>query len=84
MLIIFSLLGVYELVTYQLKPGGPAIWGESFKAAIEAHNSKGYAKLIGVFHTEYGALNTGIVLIPFTIPLRLVVTLFFSVAQITH
>lgn len=42
-----------------MKPGGPALWGKSFRAAIEAHNSKGYAKLIGVFHTEYGALNTG-------------------------
>ncbi|XP_053159644.1 protein NipSnap homolog 3B-like [Hemicordylus capensis] len=50
--------GVYELVTYQLKPGGPALWGKSFKAAIDAHISKGYTKLIGVFHTEYGALNT--------------------------
>ncbi|KAJ6669488.1 hypothetical protein lerEdw1_000036, partial [Lerista edwardsae] len=51
--------GVYELVTYQMKPGGPALWGQSFRAVIEAHNSKGYAKLIGVFHTEYGVLNTG-------------------------
>nr|XP_020657132.1 protein NipSnap homolog 3B-like [Pogona vitticeps] len=50
--------GVYELVTYQLKPGGPALWGRSFKAAIDAHVSKGYSKLIGVFHTEYGLLNT--------------------------
>ncbi|XP_026536395.1 protein NipSnap homolog 3B-like [Notechis scutatus] len=50
--------GVYELVTYQLKPGGPALWGNSFKAAIDAHVSKGYAKLIGFFHTEYGFLNT--------------------------
>ncbi|XP_028568583.2 protein NipSnap homolog 3B-like [Podarcis muralis] len=50
--------GVYELVTYQLKPGGPALWGKSFKAAIDAHISKDYSKLIGVFHTEYGLLNT--------------------------
>ncbi|XP_061489201.1 protein NipSnap homolog 3B-like isoform X1 [Rhineura floridana] len=50
--------GVYELVTYQLKPGGPALWGKSFKAAIDAHVSKDYAKLIGIFHTEYGLLNT--------------------------
>ncbi|XP_039206908.1 protein NipSnap homolog 3B-like isoform X3 [Crotalus tigris] len=54
--------GVYELVTYQLKPGGPALWGNSFKAAIDAHVSKGYAKLIGFFHTEYGFLNTVYVL----------------------
>uniref|UniRef100_A0A8D0GQZ1 NIPSNAP domain-containing protein n=1 Tax=Sphenodon punctatus TaxID=8508 RepID=A0A8D0GQZ1_SPHPU len=50
--------GVYELVTYQMKPGGPALWGQAFKAAIDAHASKGYSKLIGVFHTEYGLLNT--------------------------
>ncbi|XP_048359773.1 protein NipSnap homolog 3B-like isoform X2 [Sphaerodactylus townsendi] len=50
--------GVYELVTYQQKPGGPALWGQSFKAAIDAHVSKSYATLIGVFHTEYGMLNT--------------------------
>ncbi|XP_062985203.1 protein NipSnap homolog 3B-like [Elgaria multicarinata webbii] len=50
--------GVYELVTYQMKPGGPALWGKSFKAAIDAHISKSYGKLIGVFHTEYGLLNT--------------------------
>ncbi|XP_077201504.1 protein NipSnap homolog 3B-like [Paroedura picta] len=50
--------GVYELITYQQKPGGPALWGRSFKAAIDAHVSTNYAKLIGVFHTEYGLLNT--------------------------
>ncbi|XP_054842963.1 protein NipSnap homolog 3B-like isoform X1 [Eublepharis macularius] len=50
--------GVYELITYQQKPGGPALWGRAFKAAIDAHVSKNYAKLIGVFHTEYGSLNT--------------------------
>ncbi|XP_062827582.1 protein NipSnap homolog 3B isoform X1 [Anolis carolinensis] len=50
--------GVYELVTYQLKPGGPALWGKTFKRALDAHSSRGYAKLIGVFHTEYGLLNT--------------------------
>ncbi|XP_066474669.1 protein NipSnap homolog 3B-like [Tiliqua scincoides] len=50
--------GVYELVTYQMKPGGPALWGKSFRAVIEAHISKDYAKLIGVFHAEFGALNT--------------------------
>uniref|UniRef100_A0A8D0E6E4 NIPSNAP domain-containing protein n=1 Tax=Salvator merianae TaxID=96440 RepID=A0A8D0E6E4_SALMN len=50
--------GVYELVTYQMKPGGPALWGKSFKATIDAHISKDYAKLIGAFHTEFGLLNT--------------------------
>ncbi|XP_060092512.1 protein NipSnap homolog 3A-like [Heteronotia binoei] len=49
--------GVYELVTFQMKPGGPATWGQSFRAAISAHIKTGYTKLIGVFHTEYGLLN---------------------------
>ncbi|XP_001507352.2 protein NipSnap homolog 3A [Ornithorhynchus anatinus] len=49
--------GVYELVTFQMKPGGPALWGEAFKKAINAHVKTGYTKLIGVFHTEYGLLN---------------------------
>uniref|UniRef100_A0A8C4VJB0 NIPSNAP domain-containing protein n=1 Tax=Gopherus evgoodei TaxID=1825980 RepID=A0A8C4VJB0_9SAUR len=49
--------GVYEMVTFQMKPGGPALWGQSFRAAINAHLNTGYTKLIGVFHTEYGLLN---------------------------
>ncbi|XP_053159646.1 protein NipSnap homolog 3A isoform X2 [Hemicordylus capensis] len=51
--------GVYELVTFQMKPGGPAVWGQTFKAAVNAHIKTGYTKLIGVFHTEYGLLNRG-------------------------
>lgn len=51
--------GVYEWITFQVKPGGPALWGEAFQAAINAHVNTGYAKLIGVFHTECGLLNTG-------------------------
>lgn len=54
-------LGVYELVTFQMKPGGPAVWGDTFKRAINAHAILGYSKLIGVFHTEYGTLNRGTV-----------------------
>ncbi|XP_068857547.1 protein NipSnap homolog 3A [Aphelocoma coerulescens] len=50
--------GVYEWVTFQMKPGGPALWGEAFQAAINAHINTGYTRLIGVFHTEYGLLNT--------------------------
>ncbi|XP_062454922.1 protein NipSnap homolog 3A [Rhea pennata] len=50
--------GVYEWVTFQMKPGGPALWGEAFRAAINTHINTGYTKLIGVFHTEYGLLNT--------------------------
>ncbi|XP_032979224.1 protein NipSnap homolog 3A [Rhinolophus ferrumequinum] len=49
--------GVYELVTFQMKPGGPALWGDAFKRAVNAHVNLGYSKLVGVFHTEYGALN---------------------------
>ncbi|XP_008071656.1 protein NipSnap homolog 3A-like [Carlito syrichta] len=49
--------GVYELATFQMKPGGPALWGDAFKRAITAHVNLGYSKLVGVFHTEYGDLN---------------------------
>lgn len=59
--IFLPTLGVYELVSFQMKPGGPALWGDAFKRAINAHVDLGYSKLIGVFHTEYGELNRGIV-----------------------
>lgn len=59
--IFLPTLGVYELVIFQMKPGGPALWGDAFKRAINAHVNLGYSKLIGVFHTEYGALNRGMV-----------------------
>ncbi|XP_006864799.1 PREDICTED: protein NipSnap homolog 3A [Chrysochloris asiatica] len=49
--------GVYELVTFQMKPGGPALWGEAFQRAIYSHINLNYSKLVGVFHTEYGVLN---------------------------
>ncbi|XP_020851214.1 protein NipSnap homolog 3A isoform X3 [Phascolarctos cinereus] len=49
--------GVYELATFQMKPGGPALWGEHFQKAVNTHIQVGYSKLIGVFHTEYGTLN---------------------------
>uniref|UniRef100_A0A8C5LQT2 NIPSNAP domain-containing protein n=1 Tax=Leptobrachium leishanense TaxID=445787 RepID=A0A8C5LQT2_9ANUR len=49
--------GVYELVTFQFKPGGPAVWGDAFRAAISTHVNTGYTKLVGVFNTEYGTLN---------------------------
>ncbi|XP_008706129.1 protein NipSnap homolog 3A isoform X1 [Ursus maritimus] len=49
--------GVYELAIFQMKPGGPALWGDAFKRVINAHVDLGYSKLVGVFHTEYGALN---------------------------
>ncbi|XP_018420972.1 PREDICTED: protein NipSnap homolog 3A [Nanorana parkeri] len=49
--------GVYELVSYKFKPGGPAVWGEAFRAATSTHVNTGYTKLVGVFNTEYGLLN---------------------------
>ncbi|XP_012592282.1 protein NipSnap homolog 3A-like isoform X2 [Microcebus murinus] len=49
--------GVYELATFHMKPGGPALWGEAFKRAVHTHVNLGYIKLVGVFHTEYGELN---------------------------
>ncbi|XP_056376192.1 protein NipSnap homolog 3A isoform X2 [Hyla sarda] len=49
--------GVYEMVSFQFKPGGPAVWGASFQAAISTHVNTGYTKLVGVFNTEYGLLN---------------------------
>ncbi|KAF4019567.1 hypothetical protein G4228_011167, partial [Cervus hanglu yarkandensis] len=49
--------GVYELATFQMKPGGPALWGDPFKRAVHTHVNQGYTKLVGVFHAEYGVLN---------------------------
>ncbi|XP_042638619.1 protein NipSnap homolog 3A [Orycteropus afer afer] len=49
--------GVYELVTFQMKPGGPALWGDAFQRAVNSHVRLNYNKLVGVFHTEYGVLN---------------------------
>lgn len=52
--------GVYELVSFQMRPGGPAVWGKDFQAAATAHDAPGYGKLLGVFHSEFGLLNRGI------------------------
>ncbi|XP_068596244.1 protein NipSnap homolog 3A [Brachionichthys hirsutus] len=49
--------GVFELVSFQMRPGGPAVWGSDFQAAINAHDAPGYGKLVGAFHTEFGTLN---------------------------
>ena len=51
--------GVYELVSYQMRPGGPAIWGHDFQAAVTSHDAPGYGKLVGAFHSEFGQLNRG-------------------------
>ncbi|XP_076595388.1 protein NipSnap homolog 3A [Chaetodon auriga] len=49
--------GVYELVSFQMRPGGPAVWGNAFQAAVSAHDAPGYGKLMGAFHSEFGVLN---------------------------
>lgn len=49
--------GVYELVSFQMCPGGPALWGDAFQAAVTSHDAPGYGKLIGAFHNEFGKLN---------------------------
>ncbi|TDH07276.1 hypothetical protein EPR50_G00104310 [Perca flavescens] len=49
--------GVYELVSYLMRPGGPAVWGEAFQAAVTSHDAPGYGKLVGAFHSEFGLLN---------------------------
>lgn len=51
--------GVYELATFQMQPGGPAVWGDAFQASITSHDAPGYGKLLGAFHSEFGALNRG-------------------------
>lgn len=51
--------GVYELVSYQMRPGGPAVWGKDFEAAVSAHDAPGYGKLLAAFHGEFGLLNRG-------------------------
>ncbi|KAJ8247644.1 hypothetical protein GJAV_G00248630 [Gymnothorax javanicus] len=49
--------GVYELATFQMRPGGPAVWGQVFQGAVSTHARPGYAHLVGVFHSEFGLLN---------------------------
>ncbi|XP_056144254.1 protein NipSnap homolog 3A isoform X2 [Lampris incognitus] len=49
--------GVYELISFQMHPGGPAIWGDAFQAAANAHAAPGYGHMVGVFHSEFGKLN---------------------------
>lgn len=50
---------MYELVSFLMRPGGPAVWGNAFQAAITAHDAPGYGKLVGAFHNEFGLLNRG-------------------------
>lgn len=50
--------GVYELATFLMRPGGPAVWGRDFQAAVMAHDAPGYGHLVAAFHSEVGPLNT--------------------------
>ncbi|KAF0040248.1 hypothetical protein F2P81_008483 [Scophthalmus maximus] len=36
--------GVYELVSYQMRPGGPAVWGHAFQAAVTSHDAPGQGR----------------------------------------
>ncbi|XP_062404804.1 protein NipSnap homolog 3A [Sardina pilchardus] len=49
--------GVFELTSFQMRPGGPAVWGPAFQAAVSAHAAVGYAWPVGVFHNEFGPMN---------------------------
>ncbi|XP_030595484.1 protein NipSnap homolog 3A [Archocentrus centrarchus] len=49
--------GVYELATFQMRPGGPAVWGKAFQAAVNSRDAPGYGRLVGAFHSEFGLLN---------------------------
>ncbi|KAJ8385275.1 hypothetical protein AAFF_G00191520 [Aldrovandia affinis] len=49
--------GVYELAAFHMKPGGPAVWGRAFQAAVSTHAKAGYSHLVGAFHSEFGPLN---------------------------
>ncbi|MEQ2305179.1 hypothetical protein AMECASPLE_035011, partial [Ameca splendens] len=51
--------GVYELASFQMRPGGPAVWGSAFQASMLSHDFPGYGKLLGAFHSEFGLLNRG-------------------------
>ncbi|KAG9345504.1 hypothetical protein JZ751_008648 [Albula glossodonta] len=45
------------MATFQMKPGGPAVWGKAFQASISTHAKAGYSHLVGAFHSEFGLLN---------------------------
>lgn len=59
MCVFVCVSGMYELASYQMRPGGPAVWGDAFRAAVTTHDAPGYGKLVGAFHSEVGPLNTG-------------------------
>lgn len=41
----------------QMKPGEPALWGDAFERALDAHVKLGCEKQIGVLHPESYAPN---------------------------
>ncbi|KAM9795345.1 protein NipSnap homolog 3A [Neosynchiropus ocellatus] len=49
--------GVYELVSFQMRPGGSAVWGDSLRSMVASRDAAGYGKLLGVFHTDVGLQN---------------------------
>lgn len=54
--------GVHELVIFQMKPDGPALWGDASKRAAGVPVDLSYVKPIGVLHPEYGATSRDCVL----------------------
>ena len=54
---------IYEVRTYDLKPGGVPIFEEAFEKALP-HREK-YSKLAAFFHTEIGPLNQVIHIWPY-------------------
>ena len=49
--------GVFELITYTMKMGGPAVWDRKLKSSIDAHVRLGYASLVGVWYSDLGNHN---------------------------
>lgn len=49
--------GVYELVSYGMKMGGPIIWEEKLKRSLLSHARLGYTDLVGAWYTNIGDHN---------------------------
>ena len=50
--------GVFELITYTMKMGGPVVWDDKLRSSLDAHVRLGYADLVGVWYTDLGNHNT--------------------------
>ncbi|XP_053734693.1 protein NipSnap homolog 3A [Synchiropus splendidus] len=46
--------GVYELVSFQMRSGDSAVWGDSLRSMVTSRDAAGYGKLLGVFHSDVG------------------------------